>query len=69
MKLPDMKQPPPSNNMFDQGKAAYSFPVPDMSQPPPGYMTNSTKRERSPLEEGEQADSEIEFINEDRSSV
>jgi hypothetical protein len=41
-----------------------------MSQPPPGYIVNSSsKRDRSPLEEGEQADSEVEFINEDRSSV
>lgn len=40
-----------------------------MSQPPPGYLLNASKRDRSPLEEGEQADSEVEFINEDRSSV
>lgn len=64
-----MNKPPPTNSLFDQAKTAYPFPVPDMSQPPPGYLVNSGKRDRSPLEEGEQADSEIEFINEDRASV
>ena len=77
LKPPDIKQPPPQvlryeQHEFDQHKPAYTFPVMDMSQPPPGYLpTLSTDhlvgghgpvRKESPLEDGEQADSEVEFV-------
>ena len=52
---------------YDQHKPAYTFPVMDMSQPPPGYppslpADHSSLRKESPLEDGEQADSEVEFV-------
>ena len=52
---------------YEQHKPAYTFPVMDMSQPPPGYpptltTEHSSLRKESPLEDGEQADSEVEFV-------
>jgi hypothetical protein len=73
----ETKQPPPQimrydQHDFDQHKPAYTFPVMDMSQPPPGYPPTlpadhsaggqTSVQKDSPLEDGEQADSEVEFV-------
>lgn len=73
----DTVQPPPQvmryeQHDFEQHKPAYTFPVMDMTQPPPGYPPtlpadhsvggHSSLQKESPLEDGEQADSEVEFV-------
>lgn len=52
---------------MEQHKPAYTYPVLDVSQPPPGYVPESnttiSEHQSSPLEDGEQADSEVEFVD------